>query len=100
VEVNVREHLGVGLGSLGSQSHLASADGMSSTPKDQHNVERRTPAGSGKNHFHRARPQVTPAGIGGAIHHYRVPTSTLGDERHPGIASGPSHCAFHTGSFL
>ena len=100
VKVNVREHLGVGLGALGSQSHLASADGVPSPFQNQHNVESRASARPRKNHFHRARPQIAPAGIGGTIHHDRVPASAFGDERHPGIASGPSYCAFHTVPFL
>jgi hypothetical protein len=84
VHVDAREDLGVGVGALGRQLHLAAAHVVPAALEDQHHVVGRAAAGAGQHGFHRPRRQVAAAAVGRAVHRQQVAAAGLGHKAHAG----------------
>src|ERR1051326_1646341 len=92
VQVDLREHLRVGLGALGLELHVAAAHRLAALLQDHHHVVGGAAAAAREHHFHRPRREVAAAALGRAVHRHQVAASGLGDEGH---SLAPAHRAFH-----
>ena len=94
MHVYAREHLGVGLGALGTELDFAAGDVLAAFFQDDDNIIGGAAAGSGQHRFHRPRTEVVAAAFRGAVHHKSMAAAGFGDKAHA-IAAHPAYAAFH-----
>ena len=80
VDVDLREHLGVGVGAGGIEVGDAVGDLLAAFAQDHDDVEGGAAAQPQQQHFHRAHAEVLAAGLGGAVHDDAVAGFALADE--------------------
>ena len=98
VQLDAREHLGIGVGAVGFQLNLAAAHVVSPLLQDEDDVVGRATACARQHQLHRTGSEIVSAPLWGAVHADEVATAGVGDETH-GARAHPANVGFH-GSVL
>ena len=83
VDVDLGEHLGVGVGAGGVDVYDAVGDLLAAFVQDEHDIERGTAAEAQQQHFHRPHAEVFAARLGRAIHDDAMAGFALADKADP-----------------